>query len=152
MTNFLESIERIKKIDWDAFRSRPTSAEVIENFVEFKKCVWKTRTILNIKHDPATNSHPGFSTLFTSLAEVIHPDMESPPEVLGLVSEITSRLDVRGGQFALMGCRAYVMWAYMLDKHGAPDGISGNPYERLVEFFEQGGMYQTEHNIHVGSW
>jgi hypothetical protein len=42
------------------------------------------------------------------------------------------------------------MWELMIEKLGCPPGITRNPYELLVRFFEAGGMYETEHNMHVG--
>lgn len=150
MVYFLKSIERIENIDWGAFRSKATSRELIEKFEVFKQSILKTKSALGIVHDPKNDRYPRFSVFFNSLAEILHPDLETPTEIVPLCEKIASELNVRAGQYAILGCRAYVMWAYMQEKYGSPQGIAENPFETMVEFFEEGGMYQAEHNMHVG--
>lgn len=144
------AIDRVERIDWSVCLKQSTSEEGRRDFIFFQQEIIRLKNELGIVHDPKNDGYPRLSRYFTSIAEELKPELQAPEAVLSLYEKISTQINVRGSVFAILGCKAYVMWELMVQEYGAPAESPNNPYELLMKFFESGGMYETEHNMHSG--
>ncbi len=150
MNRFYLAIDRVERIDWSVCLKRSTSEEARSIFILFMQQIIQLKSELGIVHDPKHDGYPRLSRYFTSIAEELKPEFQVPEEVLSLCEKISTQINVRGSVFAILGCKAYIMWELMVQEYGAPAESPNNPYELLMKFFESGGMYETEHNMLSG--
>lgn len=89
----------------------------------------------------------GEGTIFTSFASEFAGD-PLPPGVLLELERIGARVPpMRGQSYVIRALEEYLRWCVVLEAFPEFEDVWGNPLEPLIQYFEQGGMFEVEHGM-----